>query len=258
MDSARKSPTSSPTWPTATASTGEALGTLFTQVETRARDPRRRCRGRPRRPCTWHEYRARFMTERRIRRGGEVQREQSAALEAASRASGVPCSVLLAIIGVETFYGEITGSHRVIDALATLAFDYRRAQQLLPWRARAVPADDARGNARPAGAARLVRGRDGHARSSCRRVSAARPSTAAATVTAISGATGTTCSRASATISRCTAGARASPSWWPPTSATRVSTASSSTSSTSPRRSARCASAACASTPACPRMRARS
>jgi len=64
------------------------------------------------------------MTERRIRRGGEVRREQSAALETASRASGVPCSVLLAITGVETFYGEMTGSHRVIDALATLAFDY--------------------------------------------------------------------------------------------------------------------------------------
>jgi membrane-bound lytic murein transglycosylase B len=72
----------------------------------------------------WHEYRARFITERRIRRGAEVRRDQAEALAAAARASGVPCTVLLAIIGVETFYGEITGSHRVIDALATLAFDY--------------------------------------------------------------------------------------------------------------------------------------
>ena len=174
----------------------------------------------------WHEYRARFMTERRIRRGGEVRREQSAALEAAARASGVPCSVLL-------------GDHRRRDVLWR---DHRlaprdrrarhprlrlpRAQQLLPRRARAVPADGARGIARPAGAARLVRGRDGRARSSCRPASAATPSTAAATVTAISGATGTTCSRASATISSCTAGARASLSWSPRTSATRVSTAS--------------------------------
>jgi membrane-bound lytic murein transglycosylase B len=38
--------------------------------------------------------------------------------------TGVPASVITAIIGVETFYGRITGSYRVIDALATLAFDY--------------------------------------------------------------------------------------------------------------------------------------
>ena len=101
----------------------EALGTLFTQVETRPAIIEAMSRPAEK-TMPWHEYRARFMTERRIRRGGEVQREQSAALEAASRASGVPCSVLLAITGVETFYGEITGSHRVIDALATLAFDY--------------------------------------------------------------------------------------------------------------------------------------
>ena len=101
----------------------EALGTLFTQVETRPAIIEAMSRPAEK-TMPWHEYRARFMTERRIRRGGEVRREQSAALEAASRASGVPCSVLLAITGVETFYGEMTGSHRVIDALATLAFDY--------------------------------------------------------------------------------------------------------------------------------------
>src|SRR6188474_3466102 len=101
----------------------EALGTLFTQVETRPAIIEAMSRPAEK-VMPWHEYRARFMTERRIRRGGEVRREQSAALETASRASGVPCSVLLAITGVETFYGEMTGSHRVIDALATLAFDY--------------------------------------------------------------------------------------------------------------------------------------
>jgi len=101
----------------------DVLGSLFTQVETRPAIIETMSKPAEK-TMPWHEYRARFLTERRIRRGGEVARDQSAALEAASRASGVPCSVLLAITGVETFYGEITGSHRVIDALATLAFDY--------------------------------------------------------------------------------------------------------------------------------------
>jgi len=71
----------------------------------------------------WHEYRARFLTERRISRGVETGRLQAEALERAAEL-GVPVPVLLSIVGVETFYGENTGRHRVIDALATLAFDY--------------------------------------------------------------------------------------------------------------------------------------
>ena len=73
----------------------------------------------------WHEYRALFLTERRIARGIETARLQAEALRAAA-GSGVPAEYLLAITGVETFYGEIIGRHRVIDALATLAFDYPR------------------------------------------------------------------------------------------------------------------------------------
>jgi len=71
----------------------------------------------------WHEYRARFLTERRIALGVETSRQQSESLRKAADI-GVPAQVLLAIVGVETFFGEITGKHRVIDALATLAFDY--------------------------------------------------------------------------------------------------------------------------------------
>lgn len=73
----------------------------------------------------WDEYRARFLTERRIARGVETGRLQSGALERAAE-RGVPASVLLSIVGVETFYGENTGKQRVIDALVTLAFDYPR------------------------------------------------------------------------------------------------------------------------------------
>ncbi len=76
------------------------------------------------RTLTWDEYRAKFLVERRIQRGVAVQSERRAELEQAQAASGVPVDILLAIVGVETFYGENTGKHRVIDALATLAFDY--------------------------------------------------------------------------------------------------------------------------------------
>jgi membrane-bound lytic murein transglycosylase B len=71
----------------------------------------------------WHEYRARFLTERRIVRGVETGRLQADALQRATE-RGVAAPVMLSIVGVETFYGENTGKHRVIDALATLAFDY--------------------------------------------------------------------------------------------------------------------------------------
>jgi membrane-bound lytic murein transglycosylase B len=72
---------------------------------------------------TWAEYRAKFLTERRIDRGLETWAARNAELERAA-ARGVPAEVVLAITGVETFYGENTGRHRVVDALATLAFDY--------------------------------------------------------------------------------------------------------------------------------------
>jgi membrane-bound lytic murein transglycosylase B len=76
------------------------------------------------RTLTWDEYRARFLIPRRIERGAAVYGERRAELEQAAAKYGVPVDIMLAIVGVETFYGENTGKHRVIDALATLAFDY--------------------------------------------------------------------------------------------------------------------------------------
>jgi len=72
----------------------------------------------------WYEYRQIFLTERRIREGVEFWRDHRSTLERAQRDYGVDPGVVVAIIGVETFYGRITGSFRVVDALATLAFDY--------------------------------------------------------------------------------------------------------------------------------------
>lgn len=76
------------------------------------------------RTLTWDEYRARFLVERRIQRGTQVYDERRAELERAAKTTGVPPEIVLAIVGVETSYGENTGKFRVVDALATLAFDY--------------------------------------------------------------------------------------------------------------------------------------
>lgn len=74
----------------------------------------------------WHQYRGIFLTEKRIDAGVEFWRNHRAALDAATLSYGVPPEMIVAIIGVETFYGRYLGSHRVIDSLATLAFDYPR------------------------------------------------------------------------------------------------------------------------------------
>jgi len=73
---------------------------------------------------TWQEYRAIFLTEQRVSAGAEFWRENEAALKRISIETGVPCEILVGIIGVETYFGRITGRYRVIDALTTLAFDY--------------------------------------------------------------------------------------------------------------------------------------
>ena len=72
----------------------------------------------------WFEYRPIFLTERRIREGTEFWIAHRQELDRASVRSGVAPEYLAAIVGVETYYGRMTGSYRVLDALATLAFDY--------------------------------------------------------------------------------------------------------------------------------------
>jgi len=72
----------------------------------------------------WWQYRERFITEQRIAEGTQFMLEHRARLEKAHKDTGVAPEYVVAIIGVETYYGRITGKYRVLDALATLAFDY--------------------------------------------------------------------------------------------------------------------------------------
>lgn len=72
----------------------------------------------------WWQYRRIFLSEQRISAGVAFWQEHRDALERVSAEEGVPPQYIIAILGAETYYGRITGSYRVLDALATLAFAY--------------------------------------------------------------------------------------------------------------------------------------
>ena len=76
------------------------------------------------RVLTWKEYQDIFLTERRVDQGLVFMAEHESIFDRVEQEYGVDRWVILAILGVETSYGRITGSYRVIDALTTLAFDY--------------------------------------------------------------------------------------------------------------------------------------
>ncbi|WP_426415932.1 lytic murein transglycosylase B [Aestuariirhabdus sp. LZHN29] len=73
---------------------------------------------------TWHEYRQIFITPSRTKAGIAFWQQHAEALARAEKEFGVPPEMIVAIIGVETFYGKHRGKFRVVDALSTLGFDY--------------------------------------------------------------------------------------------------------------------------------------
>ena len=73
---------------------------------------------------TWHKYSQLMLTEERIAAGVQFWSEHEDKLAAIERETGVARHVIVGILGVETYFGRITGKDRVLDALATLAFDY--------------------------------------------------------------------------------------------------------------------------------------
>ena len=79
---------------------------------------------RPAEGKPWKAYRPIFLTTQRIADGRAFLAQHRAALAKVEADSGVPAEVVVAILGVETSYGRITGNYRVLDALYTLAFHY--------------------------------------------------------------------------------------------------------------------------------------
>ncbi len=75
-------------------------------------------------PKNWAAYRARFIEPIRLRAGQQFWEANRDTLARAEAEYGVPASLIVGVIGVETLYGRHTGTHKVIDALSTLAFDF--------------------------------------------------------------------------------------------------------------------------------------
>jgi membrane-bound lytic murein transglycosylase B len=80
--------------------------------------------GQARVPRSWATYRGRVVEPIRIAQGQAFMQQYAAELDRASARYGVPQNIIAAIIGVETLYGKSQGTFRVLDALATLGFDY--------------------------------------------------------------------------------------------------------------------------------------
>ena len=100
----------------------DELTRLFQQVQVK--QSILNAMARPAEGKAWSEYRPLFIEPQRIAEGVRFWGAHEVALKHAEAQYGVPASLIVAIIGIETFYGRNTGSYRVIDALSTLAFAY--------------------------------------------------------------------------------------------------------------------------------------
>jgi len=75
---------------------------------------------------TWGKYRKLFLKEDRIQQGVDFWNQYQADLDRAEKQYGVPASVIVAIIGVESKFGRFKGKHKVLDSLVTLTVGFPR------------------------------------------------------------------------------------------------------------------------------------
>jgi membrane-bound lytic murein transglycosylase B len=100
----------------------EELSELFNKVELDEEIIKKI--SRPSESLPWYKYRKIFLKRPRIVAGVQFWRENAHTLAVIEKETGVPAAIIVAIIGVETMYGQHPGNYRVIDALSTLAFAY--------------------------------------------------------------------------------------------------------------------------------------
>lgn len=74
----------------------------------------------------WLRYRKKFITPDNVQNGVVFWNQYEDALNRAWQVYGVPPEIIVGIIGVETRWGRVMGKTRILDALATLSFNYSR------------------------------------------------------------------------------------------------------------------------------------
>lgn len=78
-------------------------------------------------PMAWDKYKGLFLTQSRIQNGAKFWRDNLATLKRAESTYNVPIEIIVAILGVETSYGQKKGTHPTLETLVKRAFgNYRR------------------------------------------------------------------------------------------------------------------------------------
>ena len=103
--------------------TQKQLVTLFSNVKQQKR-LFKKMNNAAERKLTWHSYRRIFLTEKRITQGVAFYKKHKQLIDKVSEQYKVPQEIIVAIIGVETYYGRIKGKDPVFDTLVTFAFDF--------------------------------------------------------------------------------------------------------------------------------------
>lgn len=81
---------------------------------------------KPSEALPWYKYQKIFLNQKRVNQGVKFWNENQLTLERAQQKFGVPQSVIVALLGVETYYGKNLGGKRVLDSLVTLSATYPR------------------------------------------------------------------------------------------------------------------------------------
>jgi membrane-bound lytic murein transglycosylase B len=100
----------------------DQLTHLFSQVKPNKKIIR--AISKPHETLPWPAYRAIFVTADRAQAGALFWRQHAPLLNYAAQKYGVAPEIIVAILGVETRYGQHAGSFSALEALSTLAFNY--------------------------------------------------------------------------------------------------------------------------------------
>ncbi len=82
-----------------------------------------------RKPMSWDKYRALFITDKRIDNGVKFWNDNLKTLKQAEKQFNVPAEIIVAILGIETNYGNNKGTHATLETLARLSFGKHRRKK---------------------------------------------------------------------------------------------------------------------------------